>query len=94
MGAVVVVVVAGVVVVAAVVVDADRLAGPVPHGGGVVLDALALAVAVAEGKTLRKAVEFATNASAHSVAIPHVMQSLPTREELEREFMICTPVKF
>lgn len=52
----------------------------------------ALAVALAEGKTIRDAVEFATNASAHSVAIPHVMQSLPRREELEREFMGCTPV--
>ena len=52
----------------------------------------ALAVAVSEGKTLREAIVFATNASAHSVAIPHVMQSLPTRAELEKEFMICTPV--
>jgi len=52
----------------------------------------ALAVALSEGKTLCEAVEFATNASAHSVAIPHVMQSLPTREELEKEFMTCTPV--
>lgn len=53
----------------------------------------ALAVALSEGKNLREALEFATNASAHSVAIPHVMQSLPTRDELEKEYMTCTPKK-
>ena len=53
----------------------------------------ALAVALSEGRSLRDAVEFATNASAHSVAIPHVMQSLPLREELEKKYMTCVPVK-
>ena len=52
----------------------------------------ALAVALGEGKSLRQAMEFATNASAYSVARPHVMEALPTRSQLEAAFRPVEPV--
>lgn len=50
----------------------------------------ALAVALAGGESLAAAVQKAINASALSVSKKYVMPSLPTKEELERNFV---PVK-
>lgn len=43
----------------------------------------ALAVALGNGCTLREAVAYATDASAYSVSRPHVMESLPTAQDLK-----------
>lgn len=53
----------------------------------------ALAVKTAAGWSLRKAVEYAVNASAYSVQRPHVMGSLPTARALEAEYRPCDPVR-
>lgn len=52
----------------------------------------ALAVALAEGGTLRDAVAYATNASAYSVQRPHVMDTLPTAAELSATFSPICPI--
>lgn len=53
----------------------------------------ALAVALGQGHTLPEAVVYATNASAYSVMRPHVMDSLPTKEQLERFFQPLSPIQ-
>lgn len=52
----------------------------------------ALAVALAKGESLRDAVVYATNASSYSVQRPHVMDSLPTAEELSAVFSPISPI--
>lgn len=51
----------------------------------------ALAVALGRGKSMEQAMEYATNASALSVSRPHVMQSLPTDEEVAENYQKITP---
>lgn len=51
----------------------------------------ALAVALGRGETLSRAVVYATNASAWSVSRPHVMDALPTVEELESVYTDIEP---
>lgn len=52
----------------------------------------ALAVALGQGNCLHDAVVYATNASAYSVAHPHVMEALPTKEQLEQTMQPITPI--
>ena len=51
----------------------------------------ALAVAMGRGKTMEQAMEYAINASALSVSRPHVMQSLPTAEQVQEHYRTVTP---
>ena len=50
----------------------------------------ALAVALAEGRPLTAAVEFAASAGAHAVTISGVIPSLPTRDQLETDDLFIT----
>ena len=51
----------------------------------------ALAVAMGRGESLEQAMEYAINASALSVSGPHVMQSLPTRAQVQGFYRSVTP---
>lgn len=51
----------------------------------------ALAVAISRGKPITEAIEFATNASAWSVSRNHVLDSLPTDQELESNYRKVVP---
>lgn len=51
----------------------------------------ALAVAISRGQTMTEAIEFATNASAWSVCRNHVLDSLPTANELANNYRKVIP---
>lgn len=53
----------------------------------------ALAVALSQGKSLNEAISYATNASAYSVQKPHVMQALPTAQELAAWMQPIYPIR-
>lgn len=53
----------------------------------------AVAKAIACGDDLTTAVSYAMNAAALSVSHAHVMESLPTEEELLDRMIVCTPKK-
>lgn len=52
----------------------------------------ALAVMLGKGASLSSAVEYATNASAYSVSRPHVLDALPTQQELEACLLPVHPI--
>lgn len=52
----------------------------------------ALAVALSRGKSIPEALEFATNASAWSVARRHVLDALPTADQLTAAYRTVFPV--
>ncbi len=53
----------------------------------------AVAKAIVGGEELASAVSYAMNAAALSVSRAHVMESLPTEEELLNRMIVCTPQK-
>ena len=52
----------------------------------------ALAVALSRGKSILEALEFATNASAWSVARRHVLDALPTADQLTAAYRTVSPI--
>ena len=52
----------------------------------------ALAVALSRGKPIPEALEFATNASAWSVARRHVLDALPTADQLTAAYRTVSPI--
>ena len=52
----------------------------------------ALAVALSRGKSIPEALEFATNASAWSVARRHVLDALPTADQLTAAYRTVSPI--
>ena len=65
----------------ALLCPARKVAAVDTTGAGDTFNA-ALTVALGKGRTLREAAAYATDASAYSVSRPHVMESLPTAQDL------------
>ncbi|MCL2464067.1 MAG: ribokinase [Micrococcales bacterium] len=78
--------------------DAGITAVPAVHVAGVVDttgagDSLsaALAVALAEGRSLQESVRFAVAAAAHTVTVAGVIPALPTRDQVTRSEVVTMP---